>query len=190
MRDRAAQTLVRLALEPEWEARFEPNSFGFRPGRSAHDAIEAIFVAIHTKAKFVLDADIAACLDHIDHTALLHKLHTFPHLRRTIRGWLKAGVLDGTELFPSDAGTPQGGPLSPLLANIALHGLETAVRTAFPVKRMVNKRWTWIGQPSVIRYADLCRCRHRSAYAEGRVMPTAPASSRLGPSGTHSPPSA
>jgi RNA-directed DNA polymerase len=154
MRDRAAQTLVRLALEPEWEAHFEPNSFGFRPGRSAHDAIEAIFVAIHTKAKFVLDADIAACFDRIDHAALLQKLHTFPCLRRTIRGWLKAGVLDGKELFPSDAGTPQGGPLSPLLANIALHGLETAVRTAFPVKRMDNKRWTWIGQPSVIRYAD------------------------------------
>lgn len=154
MRDRAAQTLARLALEPEWEAHFEPNSFGFRSGRSAHDAIEAIFNAIHLKAKYVLDADIAACFDRIDHAALLQKLHTFPFLRRTIRGWLKAGIMDGAELFPSTAGTPQGGPLSPLLANVALHGLETAVRTAFPEKRMVNRRWTWIGRPSVIRYAD------------------------------------
>jgi RNA-directed DNA polymerase len=64
LRDRAAQTLVRLALEPEWEARFEPNSFGFRPGRSVHDAIGAIFLAIQQKPKFVLDADIAACFDH------------------------------------------------------------------------------------------------------------------------------
>ena len=63
MRDRAAQALAKLALEPEWEARFEPNSYGFRPGRSCHDAIEAIFNAIKTKAKYVLDADIAKCLE-------------------------------------------------------------------------------------------------------------------------------
>src|SRR3954447_26110143 len=69
MRDRAAQTLARLALEPEWEARFEPNSYGFRPGRSCHDAIEAIFGAIKHKAKYALDADIAACFDRIDHAA-------------------------------------------------------------------------------------------------------------------------
>jgi RNA-directed DNA polymerase len=124
MRDRAAQALAKLALEPEWEARFEPNSYGFRPGRSCHDAIEAIFCAIRFKAKYVLDADIAKCFDRIDHTALLNKLRTFPRLRRAIRAWLKAGVIDGPELFPTAEGTPQGGVISPLLANIALHGLE------------------------------------------------------------------
>ena len=123
MRDRASQTLARLALEPEWEARFEPNSYGFRPGRSCHDAIQAVFAGLCQKAKYVLDADIAACFDRIDQTALLRKLHTFPTLRRAIRGWLKAGVLDGQELFPTDAGTPQGGalvrcsPTSPCMAS-------------------------------------------------------------------------
>src|SRR5262249_2153210 len=71
MRTRAAQTVVRLALEPEWEARFEPNSYGFRPGRSVHDAIEAIFTAIRYTSKYVFDADIAGCFDNIDHTALV-----------------------------------------------------------------------------------------------------------------------
>src|SRR6266705_654302 len=95
IRTRAAQTLVWLALEPEWEARFEPNSYGFRPGRSVHDAIEAVFAAIRVKPKFVLDADIAGCFDHISHEALMHKLATYPSLRRVIKGWLKAGVWDG-----------------------------------------------------------------------------------------------
>ncbi len=154
LRDRAAQTLVRLALEPEWEARFEPNSFGFRPGRSAHDAIEMLFTAICKKPKYVLDADIAACFDRIDHAALLATLQTFPTLRRAIRGWLRAGVLDGQKLFPTDAGTPQGGPLSPLLANVALHGLETHLRTAFPRDLRANGQVRWGWQPLVVRYAD------------------------------------
>jgi RNA-directed DNA polymerase len=153
MWDRATQALAKLALEPEWEARFEPNSYGFRPGRSAHDAMDAIYNAITKKPKFILDADIAKCFDRISHTALLEKLHTFPHLRRTIKGWLQAGVMDGHELFPTKEGTPQGGPLSPLLANIALHGLETAICSAFPRDKYVNgERLRW--QPQVIRYAD------------------------------------
>src|SRR5205823_10334961 len=78
MRDRASQALLKLALEPEWEARFEPNSYGFRPGRSAHDAIDAIFKSIKQKDKDVLDADIAKCFDRIDHAALLQKLNTTP----------------------------------------------------------------------------------------------------------------
>jgi len=150
LRDRAAQTLVRLALEPEWEARFEPHSYGFRPGRSTHDAIEAIFRAIRFKAKYVLDADIAKCFDRIDHKALLNKLRTFPRLRRAIKAWLKAGVLDGPELFPTDEGTPQGGVISPLLANIALHGLEAHLRASFPHRFQGRSNW----KPLVVRYAD------------------------------------
>lgn len=141
MRNRAEQALVKLALEPEWEACFETNSYGFRPGRSAHDAIEAIFQAVCHKAKYALDADIAQCFDKIDHQALLNKLQTFPHLRRTIRAWLKAGVMEGREVSATTEGTPQGGVASPLLANIALHGLETALITAYP-------------NTHVIRYAD------------------------------------
>src|SRR6266571_4071301 len=89
MVERARQHLAKLALEPEWEAHFEPNSYGFRPGRSCHDAIEAIFLAINRKAKYVLDADIEKCFDQINHTALLAKLHTFPALRRAIKVWLQ-----------------------------------------------------------------------------------------------------
>src|ERR1700730_12937461 len=88
MHDRAAQALLTLALEPEWEARFEPHSYGFRPGRSAHDAIEAIFQTIKQQDKYVLDADIAKCFDRIDHEALLNKLGTFPLMRRLIKAWL------------------------------------------------------------------------------------------------------
>jgi RNA-directed DNA polymerase len=112
--DRARQALIKAALEPEWEARFEPNSYGFRPGRSAHDAIKAIHGGISQKSKSVLDADLAKCFDRIDQTALLAKLNTNSKLRRTIKGWLKAGVMDSEELAPTTAGTPQGGVMTPL----------------------------------------------------------------------------
>jgi RNA-directed DNA polymerase len=132
MQDRALQALVKLALEPEWEARFEANSYGFRPGRSCHDAIGAIFTSIKHKPKYVLDADISKCFDRINHDALLTKLNTYPTLRRLIRAWLKAGVMDGKDLFPTLEGTPQGGVISPLLANVALHGLEELVMGLAP----------------------------------------------------------
>src|SRR5215213_3057261 len=147
MGNRAEQALAKLALEPEWEARFEPNSDGFRPGRSCHDAIEAIWASITKQAKYVLDADVAHCFDRIDHQALFAKLHTFPTLRRAVRAWLRAGVLDGAALFPTAEGTPQGGGASPLLANIALHGLAEAIRAPFPHGNGKAK-------PLVVRYAD------------------------------------
>lgn len=129
---------MRLALEPEWEAHFKPNSYGFRPGRSCHDAIEAIFHDICRKPKYVLDADIAACFDRLDQGALVRKLHPFPALGRVIRGWLKAGVWEGVDFKPTDTGVQQGSPLSPLLANVALHGLETDVQAAFPSRYTRN----------------------------------------------------
>jgi RNA-directed DNA polymerase len=150
MRDRALQALAKLALEPEWEARFEPNSYGFRPGRSCHDAIEAIFNCVHRKPRYVLDADIEGCFERINHEALIAKLSTFPVLRRSVKGWLKAGIMDGaTLLFPTAEGTPQGGVISPLLANVALHGLEGHLTSAFPAHRG-TERW----RPKVVRYAD------------------------------------
>src|SRR5262245_12863593 len=92
--DRALQALVKLALEPEWEARFEANSYGFRPGRSCWDAVQAIFLCVSQKAKYVLDADIAKCFDRIDHEALLRKVNAGPAVSRQLRAWLKAGALD------------------------------------------------------------------------------------------------
>ncbi len=110
MFNRAQQALVKLAMEPAWESRFEPNSYGFRPGRGCHDAIEAIRMAIRYKPKFVYDADITGRFDHIDHQALLNKLHTYPFLSKAIRSWLKAGVLEGADYTPIEAGTPRGTP--------------------------------------------------------------------------------
>lgn len=160
MKDRALQALAKLVLEPEWEAFFEPNSYGFRPGRSCHDAIAAIFIAINKKAKYILDADISKCFDRINHEKLLTKVNTYPTLRRQIRTWLKAGFMDGKELYPTTEGTPQGGVISPLLANIALHGLEELIMGLahkFDMKRVDG---TQLGtrdklkSVSLIRYAD------------------------------------
>ena len=133
--DRAKQMLAKLALEPEWEAVFEPNSYGFRAGRGCLDAIEAIFVNLRVgKPKFVFDADIAKCFDRIDHNALIRKIDTFPEMKIQISAWLACGVVEGfakskaklkdSEVTPTMSGTRQGGVISPLLANIALHGLE------------------------------------------------------------------
>jgi len=113
MRDRCVQALVKEALEPQWEARFEPNSYGFRPGRSCHDAIESIFQHFCHKSKYALDADIRKCFDGIEHQPLLDKLDTIPILRRIIKKWLKAGVLENLELSRTEKGTPQGGVLTP-----------------------------------------------------------------------------
>ncbi|MFL9817400.1 group II intron reverse transcriptase/maturase [Scytonema millei] len=152
MYDRALQALVKMALEPEWEAKFEPNSYGFRPGRSCHDAIEAIFNSMRHKPKFVLDADISKCFDKIDHLALLQKLNTFPTIRRQIRAWLKAGVMDNQQFQETSEGTPQGGVISPLLANVALHGMEERIKQyaeTLPGLKRENRK-----SISLIRYAD------------------------------------
>ncbi len=92
--DRALQGIVKAALEPEWEALFEPNSYGFRPGRSCHDAIKQIKNSIMNKPKFVLDADIAKCFDRISHLALLQKLGITGKIRQQIRAWCSSGVID------------------------------------------------------------------------------------------------
>jgi RNA-directed DNA polymerase len=149
MKDRALQRLVQSALEPEWEARFEPNSYGFRPGRSCHDAIEAIFTAIRCKPKYVLDTDVEKCFDRIGHQELLQKANTSPQIRRQLKAWLKAGVIDREQWFPTESGTIQGSPLSPLLANIAMHGIEETIAQRY---RRDSRRKFY--PPIVVRYAD------------------------------------
>lgn len=126
--DRALQILVKMALEPEWEAIFEPNSYGFRPGRSPQDAVEAIFGCVKLEPKYVLEADIAKSSQGINYEQLLEKLNTYPTLSRKIRGWLKAGVMDGEGLFPTKEEMARGGIISSLLANIALHGMEERIK--------------------------------------------------------------
>lgn len=158
--DRAKQFLVLMVLEPQWEAKFEPNSYGFRPGRSCHDAIEAIFIAINQKPKFFLDADIQGCFNEINHDALLSKLETFPLIEKQIKSWLKAGVLENDVTLPSEKGTPQGSLVSPLLMNIALHGLEDAVINFMKNLKTKGNDGKYIvkrrraSSINIIRYAD------------------------------------
>ncbi len=152
MFDRACQALAKQALEPQWEALFEANSYGFRPGRNAHDAIAAIFLTITHKSKYVLDADIKGCFDHIDHQALLGKLRTYPAIRRLVKGWLRAGVMEGLDFSPTPAGTPQGGVVSPLLMNIALHGMEEILIAAYTGEKSTPTARQ--RAPKLIRYAD------------------------------------
>jgi len=126
VKDRVMQMLVKLALEPEWEARFEPHSHGFRPGRRCMDAIWQIWHSIRVlgtqkKSEWILDADISGCFDNINHDALLKRVPVF---RETVRRWLKSGIIEFGKYFQTKSGTPQGGIISPLLANIALDGME------------------------------------------------------------------
>lgn len=154
--DRAKQALVLLALEPQWEAKFDSNSYGFRPGRCCHDAVEAVYKSINRLPKYILDADIEKCFDKIAHKPLLKKLNTFSLLSRQIRKWLKAGVMDvnfndsKTTAKETLEGTPQGGAISPFLANVALDGIEkqlkTKVTSLYGVKSCKSL--------TVIRYAD------------------------------------
>jgi len=131
IKDRAIQAMVRNALEPEWEARFEPGSYGFRPGRGCHDATSRIYLAAKGSTGYTvaLDADIKGAFDNINHGFLLNALSGFP-ARHMIGRWLKAGVMADGKFEQTEVGTPQGGVISPLLLNVALHGLETAAVTS------------------------------------------------------------
>jgi RNA-directed DNA polymerase len=126
MKDRALQMIVKFVLEPEWEAKFEPNSYGFRPGRRCQDAMQQIWDCIRyregkTTSEWILDADIKGCFDNIDHSKLLSRIRNF---KGVINQWLKSGAIEFEHFYVTKAGTPQGGIISPLLANIALDGME------------------------------------------------------------------
>jgi RNA-directed DNA polymerase len=173
--DRCQQGRVRNALEPEWEARFEPRSYGFRPGRSCQDAIAAIYLTCkgpRAKRVWALDADLAGAFDRIDHDRLLEALGSFP-ARGMIRDWLKAGVFEAGKGFaPTEEGTPQGGVISPLLLNVALHGLEEAAGVRY-VTSGTRAGETARGCPVVVRYADdlvaLCHSQDQARQVQDRL---------------------
>ncbi len=123
IKDRAMQAVTKLALEPYYEAKFESCSFGFRPGMGCHDAIDKIASVLLKKQKWVLDADIKGCFDNIDHKFLATQIDT--HWRHIVKRWLKAGYMEKSDYNQTNMGTPQGGTISPLLANIALDQMET-----------------------------------------------------------------
>jgi RNA-directed DNA polymerase len=165
--DRCHQARVRNALEPEWEARFESRSYGFRPGRGCHDAIESLFNTLRGKSTrvWILDADLAGAFDNIDHEHLLNTIGDFP-ARRLVARWLKAGILEAGKGFsPTEVGTPQGGVISPLLLNIALHGLEEAAGVRY--RAGVHAGTMAVASPALTRYADdLVVCCHSRQQAE------------------------
>jgi RNA-directed DNA polymerase len=172
--DRVLQARVVNALEPEWEARFESRSYGFRPGRGCHDAIDAIFhvaQGANPQRRWVLDADLAAAFDRIDHDHLLGMLGTFP-ARGLIADWLKAGVVEEGRFTPTEEGTPQGGVVSPLLLNVALHGMEQAAGVRYQTTGVHAGRMV-LGCPAVIRYADdlvaLCHTRDEAEQVKARL---------------------
>ena len=174
IRDRALQAVVLNALEPEWEARFEPKSYGFRPGRGCHDAI----VAIHTTSSgknagrlWALDADLAAAFDRLAHDHLLASVGAFP-ARGLIERWLRAGVVEQGRLTPTDEGTPQGGVISPCLMNVALHGMEQAAGVRYHElgsDAAIVRR----DSPVLVRYADdllvLCHSRGQAEDVKERL---------------------
>jgi RNA-directed DNA polymerase len=171
--DRCLQAMVKNALEPFWEARFEATSYGFRPGRSCHDAIEKIFGFVRpTRGKkvWILDADIAGAFDGICHQFLLDTIGNFS-ARELIKQWLKAGYLERAEFHPTGSGTPQGGVVSPILMNVALHGMEAALtemRYSQKFRRMVRYGTVKRG---FVRYADdfvvLCETREDAEKCRG-----------------------
>jgi RNA-directed DNA polymerase len=171
--DRAHQARCRNALEPEWEARFAPRTYGFRPGRSCQDAIAVIHVmgcGKNPRRRWILDADLTAAFDRIDHGHLLAKLGSFPG-KGMIRGWLKAGVFEkGKGFAPTDEGTPQGGVISPCLLNIALHGLEEAAGVRYEASDPAR---TKRGCPALVVYADdmvaLCHTRQQAEQVKARM---------------------
>jgi RNA-directed DNA polymerase len=172
--DRVHQARVVNALEPEWEARFEPKSYGFRPGRGCQDAIQAVHETAKGKSAkrlWALDADLASAFDLIAHQHILNQIGSFP-ARGMIRAWLKAGVVEQGRVHRSEDGVPQGGVVSPLLLNVALHGMEKAAgvryyQTGNSAGKAVK------GSPVLIRYADdfvaLCHTREEAFEVKARL---------------------
>jgi len=172
--DRVHQARALNALEPEWEARFEPKSYGFRPGRGCHDAIQAIYQIVKgpgPRRRWILDADLAGAFDQIAHDHILRMLGTFPG-RGMVAQWLKAGVVEQGRLHRTEDGVPQGGVISPALLNIALHGMEKAAGVRYA--RDDHKAALFApGSPALVRYADdllaLCHSRQEALEVKARL---------------------
>jgi RNA-directed DNA polymerase len=171
--DRVHQARVVNALEPEWEARFEPKSYGFRPGRGCHDAIQAVREVVKGKSpkrQWTLDADLAGAFDRIAHDHILSQLGSFP-ARGMVKQWLRAGVVENGRLHRTEEGTPQGGVVSPVLLNVALHGMEQAAGARYTTGKNAGRSMK--GCPVLIRYADdfvaLCHSRQEALEVKARL---------------------
>jgi RNA-directed DNA polymerase len=180
VRDRVVQAAVKLVLEPIFEVDFQPCSYGFRPGRRAQDAIAEVHFFTTHSYEWIVEADIEACFDRLDHVAIMDRVRARIADKRVlglVKAFLKAGIMsEHGGLEAQLSGTPQGGILSPLLSNIALSALDQHYARAWKAMgdttARAKRRRHGEANYRLIRYADLCRRRHKSAYAEERIMPS------------------
>jgi RNA-directed DNA polymerase len=165
IRDRALQAVVKNALEPAWEAQFEASSYGFRPGRSCHDAMRKIYGLARgsSSKRWVLDVDIQSAFDTVCQSHLVDAIGPIPG-RELIKQWLKAGYLEDGVLHDTPTGVPQGSVISPVLLNVALHGMEAALGVKY------DRRGQIVGPRALVRYADdlvvFCQSREDAARAQ------------------------
>ena len=167
MQDRAMQALYLLALDPVAETTADPNSYGFRPARSAADAIEACFIALckNDRAEWILEGDIRSCFDRISHEWLVAHI---PIEKRILKQWLKAGYIERHSFHPTEEGTPQGGIISPATANMTLDGLEQMLASHFSKTSRTGRR----AKVNLIRYADdFCVTGSSKELLEQEVKP-------------------
>ena len=165
IKDRIYQNICKMALEPIFESRFESTSYGFRPIRGSHDAITKIYSHVrYYNRPFIFEGDFEACFDNLSHEFIINELSDFP-LVGLIQDWLEAGYLDNDKFYVTESGTPQGGIISPLLANIALHGMEKALNVKYKKYKRADGTYTYknVSKYVVVRYADdfvvLCKTK-------------------------------
>jgi RNA-directed DNA polymerase len=174
IKDRIFQNIVKNALEPQWEERFEASSYGFRPKRSTQDAIVNLFTKLSSRGirQWIFEGDFKGCFDNLNHQYIMDCLKGFP-AKETIYKWLKAGYVDNNTFYNTESGTPQGGLVSPLLANIALHGMEEELGVKYRLNR--GNHTLVRNSVGVVRYADdfiiVCKTKEEAINMYEKLKP-------------------
>jgi RNA-directed DNA polymerase len=174
IKDRIFQNIVKNALEPQWEAIFEASSYGFRPKRSTQDAIVNLFTKLSSKStrQWIFEGDFKGCFDNLNHKYIMDCLKGFP-AKETIYKWLKAGYVDNNSSYNTESGTPQGGLVSPLLANIALHGMEEELGVKYHLDR--GNHTLCRNSVGVVKYADdfivVCKTKEEAINMYEKLKP-------------------
>lgn len=177
IRDRIYQNVAKMALEPQWEVRFEPTTYGFRPGRSCHDAVMRIYnTCSGGKKQWVFEGDFKGCFDNLNQEYILEQIKEFPG-REAVRGWLKAGYVDNGVYEETEKGSGQGALISPLLANIALTGMEKELEIRYREQKCWNRNTCHTNQSeySIVFYADdfvvMCESQEKAEGIYGKIKP-------------------
>lgn len=174
IKDRIFQNIVKNALEPQWEARLEPSTYGFRPKRSVHDAISNLFTKLSARSTrgWIFEGDFKGCFDNLNHSYIVECLTGFP-AKETIYKWLKTGYVDNHTYNETETGTPQGGIISPLLANVALHGMERELGVRY--YRDGNDYKLCRNSVGIIKYADdfviVCKTKEEAMSMYDKLKP-------------------